>query len=140
MKIFRIFGLLALVTVLSFTANAQKNYKLDADVAFSGGKYYKAIEMYKKAYTKETKKDVKAEILFQIGECYNGKNDGKQAAVWYTKAIKAMYEDPIAIFHVAEIYRAEGRYEDAMVEYKKYKAANPSDKRADIGIKSCICG
>lgn len=137
MKIFRLLGIFALITVLSFSANAQKNYKQEADVAFSGSKYYKAIEMYKKAYTKETKKEVKAEILFQIGECYRGKNDGKQAAVWYNKAIKALYEDPIAIFHVAEIYRAEGKYEEAMTEYKKYKAANPSDKRADMGIKSC---
>lgn len=137
MKIFRLIGVFALVTVLSLSANAQKNYLLEADVAFSGSKYYKAIEMYKKAYTKETKKEVKARILFQIGECYNGKNDGKQAAVWYNKSIKALYEDPIAIFHVAEIYRAEGKYEEAMTDYKKYKAANPSDKRADIGIKSC---
>lgn len=137
MKIFRLIGVFTLLTVFSLSANAQKDYKLEADVAFSGNKYYKAIEMYKKAYTKETKKEVKAEILFQIGECYRGKNDGKQAAVWYNKAIKAMYEDPIAIFYVAEIYRSEGKYEEAMTEYKKYKAANPSDKRADMGIKSC---
>lgn len=137
MKNLKIIGAFALVVLLSFTANAQKNYKLEADVAFSGGKYYKAIEMYKKAYTKETKKNVKAEILYQIGECYNNKNDGKQAAVWYNKAIKALYEDPIAIFKVAEIYRSEGKYEEAVSQYKKYKAANPSDKRADMGISSC---
>lgn len=137
MKITKIIGLFAFLVMLSVTASAQKNYKLDADVAFGGGKYYKAIEMYKKAYTKETKKEVKAEILFQIGECYRGKNDGKQAAVWYNKAIKARYEDPIAMYYVAEIYRAEGKYEEAMAEYKKYKAANPSDKRAEMGIKSC---
>ncbi len=137
MKNLKIFGAFALIVMLSLTANAQKNYKLEADVAFSGGKYYKAIEMYKKAYTKETKKEVKAEILYQIAECYNNKNDGKQATVWYNKAIKALYEDPIAIFKVAEIYRSEGKYEEAVAEYKKYKAANPSDKRADMGIKSC---
>ncbi len=137
MKNLKIIGVFALLMTFSLAANAQKNYKLEADVAFAGGKYYKAIEMYKKAYTKETKKEVKAEILFQIAECYNGKNDGKQAAVWYTKAIKARYEDPIAIFKVAEIYRSEGKYEEAMAEYKKYKAANPSDKRAEMGIKSC---
>lgn len=137
MKNLRIIGVLALLTVFSLTANAQKNYKLEADVAFGGGKYYKAIEMYKKAYTKETKKEVKAEILFKIAECYNNKNDGKQAAVWYNKAIKARYEDPIAIFNVAEIYRSQGKYEEAVAEYKKYKAANPSDKRAEVGIKSC---
>ncbi len=137
MKIIGIIGVLALVAVLGLTVNAQKNYKLEADVAFSGFKYYQAIEMYKKAYTKETKNEVKAEILFQIGECYRLKDDGKQAAVWYNKAIKAMYENPIAIYYVADIYKSEGRYEEAIVEFNKYKAANPGDKRADDGIKSC---
>ncbi|MCB0400455.1 MAG: OmpA family protein [Flavobacteriales bacterium] len=137
MKNIKIISVFALVMLFSMAANAQKNYKTEADVAFSGGKYYLAIEMYKKAYTKETKGEVKSEILYKIGECYNNKNDGKQAAVWYNKAIKAKYDDPIAIFKVAEIYRSEGKYEEAMAEYKKYKAANPSDKRADMGIKSC---
>ncbi len=137
MKIIRIIGVFALVAVLGLTVNAQKNYKLDADVAFSGGKYYKAIEMYKKAYTKENKKEVKSEILFQIAECYRGKNDGKQAAVWYNKAIKALYPDPIAIYYVADILKSQGKYEEAIVEFTKYKAANPGDKRGEEGIKSC---
>ena len=137
MNIFRIITVFTLVTVFGLTANAQKNYKKEADVAFSGGKYYKAIEMYKKAYTKESKNEVKAEILFQIAECYRGKNDGKQAAVWYNKSIKARYDNPIAIYYVAEIYKSEGRYEDAIVEFNKYKAANPGDKRAQKGVESC---
>ncbi|MDG1475724.1 MAG: OmpA family protein [Vicingaceae bacterium] len=137
MNISRIITVFALVAVFGLTANAQKNYKKEADVAFSGGKYYKAIEMYKKAYTKESKNEVKAEILFQIAECYRGKNDGKQAAVWYNKSIKARYDNPIAIYYVAEIYKSEGRYEDAIVEFNKYKAANPGDKRAQKGIESC---
>lgn len=136
MNIIRIITVFTLVAIFGLTVNAQKNYKKEADVAFSGGKYYKAIEMYKKAYTKESKNEVKAEILFQIAECYRGKNDGKQAAVWYNKAIKARYDNPIAIYHVAEIYKSEGRYEDAIVEFNKYKAANPSDRKADKGIKS----
>ncbi len=137
MKIIRIIGVFALVAVFGLTVNAQKNYKLEADVAFEGRKYYKAIEMYKKAYTKESKKEVKTEILFQIAECYREKNDGKQAAVWYNKSIKAKYENPIAIYYVANIYKKQGKYEEAIVHFNKYKAANPSDKRAEEGIKSC---
>ena len=137
MKTIRIIGVLALLTVLSLAVNAQKNYKVDADVAFSGFKYYQAIEMYKKAYTKETKPEVKAQILFQIAECYRLKDDGKQASVWYNKAIKAKYDDPVAIYYVAEIYKSEGKYEDAIVEFNKYKAAKPGDKRADEEIKAC---
>jgi tetratricopeptide (TPR) repeat protein len=136
MKIFKIIGVFALVTALSLNVNAQKNYKKEADIAFSGNKYYKAIEMYKKAYTKESKKEVKSEILFQIAECYRGKNDGKQSAVWYSKAIKAKYEDPIALYYIAEVYKSQGKYEEAIVQYGKYKAANPGDKRSDDGIES----
>jgi peptidoglycan-associated lipoprotein len=137
MKIIRIFGVFAFLAVLSLTVNAQKNYKLEADVAFSGFKFYQAIEMYKKAYTKEKKNAIKSEILFKIAECYRLKEDGKQAAVWYNKSIKAKYDDPIAIYYVADIYKTQGRYEEAIVEFNKYKAANPGDKRAEDGIKSC---
>ncbi len=137
MKVIRIIGVFALLAVFSLTVNAQKNYKQEADMAFNGFKYYKAIKMYKKAYTKESKKEVKSEILFQIAECYRNKHAGKQAAVWYNKAVKAKYENPIAIYHVANIYKEQGKYEEAIVQFNKYKAANPSDKRADAGIKSC---
>jgi peptidoglycan-associated lipoprotein len=137
MNMKRLFGLLTLVLCLGLTTFAQKNYKQDADMAFSGNKYYQAIDLYKKAYTKEKSKEVKAEILFKIGESYRLKEDGTQAAVWYNKAITAKYPDPLAIYYVANIFKSQGRYEDAIVEYNKYKAANPSDKRADEGIKSC---
>ncbi|MBV6485515.1 MAG: hypothetical protein KFKLKKLM_02085 [Flavobacteriales bacterium] len=136
MKTNKILSLLALIFIVSLSANAQKNYKLDADVAFSGYKYYQAIDLYKKAYTKENSKEVKSEILFKIAECYRLKEDGTQAAVWYSKAITAKYDDPIAILHLANIYKSQGKYEEAIVEYNKYKAANPSDKKADEGIKS----
>jgi len=136
MKMKSIITALSLILVFSVSAIAQKNYKKEADVAFSGYKYYQAIEMYKKAYTKEKSKEVKSEILFQIAECYRLKEDGKQASVWYKKAIKAKYDDPIALKHIADIYKKQGKYEDAIVAYNKYKAANPADKNAANGIKS----
>lgn len=137
MNMKRLFSLMALLVCFSLSTFAQKNYKQDADVAFSGFKYYQAIDLYKKAYTKEKSKEVKSEILFKIAECYRLKEDGTQAAVWYNKAITAKYPDPVAILYVADIYKAQGKYEEAIVEYNKYKAANPSDKRADEGVKSC---
>lgn len=137
MNMKRLFSLLTLVLCMGLTTFAQKNYKQDADVAFSGYKFYQAIDLYKKAYTKEKSKEVKAEILFKIGECYRLKEDGAQAAVWYNKAITAKYPDPLAILYVANIFKSQGKYENAVVEYNKYKAANPSDKRAEQGIESC---
>ncbi|MCC7331956.1 MAG: OmpA family protein [Flavobacteriales bacterium] len=136
MKTLKFLSVFILLFVINFTIKAQKNYVLDADVAFSGYKYYQAIELYKKAYTKESNKETKSRILFQIAECYRLKEDGTQAAVWYSKAITSKYEDPIAILHLANIYKSQGKYEEAIVEYNKYKAANPGDKRGDAGVKS----
>ena len=122
--------------LFSISLSAQKNYKQDADISFSGFKYYQAIDLYKKAYTKEKSKEVKSEILFKVAECYRLKEDGTQAAVWYSKAITAKYDDPIALLYLADIYKSQGKYEEAIVEYNKFKAAKPGDKRADDGIKS----
>lgn len=132
----RLLGALLMVLMFSVTVNAQKNYKKEADAVFSGHQYFQAIEMYKKAYAKEKKNDVKAEILFQIAECYRLKHDDKQAVVWYNKAIKAKHDDDIALLHVANLYKSQGKYEEAIVAFNKYKAAVPGDKRAESGIKS----
>lgn len=133
----KLLSILAVMFIFSLSLSAQKNYKQDADVSFSGYKYYQAIDLYKKAYTKEKSKDVKSEILFQIAECYRLKEDGTQAAVWYSKAITAKYNNPIAILYLANIYKSQGKYEEAIVEFNKYKVEKPGDKRADDGIKSC---
>jgi len=49
--------------MFSVTLVAQKNYKAEADAAFNALQYYKAIDLYQKAYAKERKKDVKPKTL-----------------------------------------------------------------------------
>lgn len=131
----KIIGLLFLLVTIPVLA--QKNYKKEADVAFEGEKYYKCIELYKKAYEKERKASVKAEILFKIGEAYRLSDNCGDAIVWYDKAIKAQYSDPIVYLHIADCYRLQGKYDEAIVNYNKFKAANPQDKRGEEGIKAC---
>ncbi len=136
MKLLKLISL----SVLLFTfgmVEAQKNYKKEADVAFAGEKYFKCIDMYKKAYTKERKAAIKAEILFKIGEAYRLSDQCGQAEVWYDKATKAQYPDPIAILHIANCKKSAGKYDEAIVFYNKYKAANPSDTRGEEGVKAC---
>ena len=109
MKTIKFLNLLAIAMLFSISLSAQKNYKQDADISFSGFKYYQAIDLYKKAYTKEKSKEVKSEILFKVAECYRLKEDGTQAAVWYSKAITAKYDDPIALLYLADIYKSQGK-------------------------------
>ena len=137
MRVLKIFTSISLVLAMSLQANAQKSSTKDADKAFASYEYFKAIELYKKASTKEKSKTKKAEILFKTAECYRLTGDNKQSEVFYAKAIKAKYSDPIAQLMLADAIKSNGRYNDAIIEYDKYKAQVPSDTRADAGSKTC---
>lgn len=131
-------GFLLFLSFFIFTAevSAQKNFQKEADVALEKGYYFEAIELYKKAYAKEKNRAKKAEIIFNIAEGYRNLLDYKQAEVWYQKAIRAKYPDPVAQLYLGDALKFQGKYEEAIVEYNNYKALAPGDKRAEDGIKS----
>jgi peptidoglycan-associated lipoprotein len=136
MKVFKIFTSISLVIALSLNAKAQKSASKDADKAFASFEYFKAIDLYKKASTKEKNKAKRTEYIFKTAECYRMIGDNKQAEVFYAKAIKAKYPDPIAQLKLADAIKANGRYNDAIIEYDNYKKLAPSDPRGDQGSKS----
>lgn len=128
------------VLVLFFNAvvaYGQKDYSKDADLAFKSEEFYTAIDLYKKAYSKEKSKDKKAEIVYRIAECYRLTNNTKQAETWYKKADKINYPDPTVIFYLAETKKMQGKYEEALVEYNRYLEKKPGDRKAVNGAKSC---
>jgi peptidoglycan-associated lipoprotein len=137
MKFFRLIAVITFALIaFSGTVSAQKVFIDDANKAYKEEKFFEAIELYKKAYSKEKSKAVKSEIIFQIAECYRQSLEPKLAETWYKKAIKAKYPDPTAIFHLAMSLKVQGKYPEAIVEFNNYKAENPSDPRAEHGIKS----
>ena len=55
--------------------------------------------------------------------------DPIQAEVWYKKAIAAEVKEPKAFLYLADAIRRQGKYDEAVVEYKKFiEKANPEDK------------
>jgi peptidoglycan-associated lipoprotein len=132
---------LALTTIaimaFVFSVSAQKNYLKDADVAYENHQFFNAIELYKQAYTKVKKADVKARILYRTADSYRQINDLKGAETYFNKAIKAKYADPKAILSLADVLKAQMRYPEAIVEYNNYKKEMPSDVRGENGVKSC---
>jgi peptidoglycan-associated lipoprotein len=137
MKFSKIFLPAVLVLSFSISAFAQKNYLKDAEYAFNNLEYYSAIELYKKAYTKEKDKAVKSEMVFKIAECYRHVNDLKQAETWYQKAIKAKYADPMVVLLLADMMKENEKYAEAQAQYNAYKALKPEDKKGEDGSKSC---
>jgi len=129
--------LLLILSGLVIQGFSQKEVTSKADNAFQSGRYYEAIDLYKYAFAKARDKDQKNQIIFMTAECYRMIQDNRQAEVWYRKAIKKKYNNPIAILHLADALRSIGKYDEALIEYNNYKELVPDDTRADIGKKSC---
>lgn len=123
--------------VFATTAAAQGKLAEEADDAFKKGFYFNAIELYKKAYTVEKKASTKAELIFKVGEAYRAIGDPQQAGVWYEKANKAQYTDPITYLYIGDMLKQEGKYAEAIASYNRFKEKKAGDARADASIAEC---
>ncbi len=132
-----IFPALVAIFILTVPAEAQKKAKdARAQAAFDAGEYYMAIDLYKDAYSK-VDKDEKTAIFFKIGDCYRITGDAKSAKMWYEKAIREEYQDPIIFLRYGQVLLVNEEYEDAEEEFKRYKELVPDDPRGDVGFESC---
>jgi peptidoglycan-associated lipoprotein len=118
---------------------AQKRKSERAYATFNAGEYFDAIDLFKDAYSKTSKSDknTRTELVFMIAECYRLTNDPKNAETWYKLAVKSSYSKPEAQYHYAESLKKNGKYQQAVDEFKKYKQIAPSDSKADQEIRSC---
>jgi len=108
-----------------------------ANQAFNSGEYFLAIDLYKDAYSKVKDEGLKAEVVFKTAECYRLTGDSKQAELWYKKSIAIGYPESVAVLYYADAIKKNARYEDAIVQYKKYQKLVPNDERGKIGEQSC---
>ncbi|MCK4747347.1 MAG: PD40 domain-containing protein, partial [Bacteroidales bacterium] len=124
--------------IFSIPADAQKKQKDSrAQAAFDAGEYFEAIDLYKNVYNKVNDKEQKTAILFKIGECYRILGDARSAELWYKKAVRVDYQDPIIFLRYGQMKLVNEKYEEAEEEFKKYKELVPDDPRGGIGIESC---
>jgi tetratricopeptide (TPR) repeat protein len=107
-----------------------------AEKEFEQGQWYAAIDHFKKAYEKADQNS-KGEVLFKVGCCYMKIFDYRQAEVWFSKAIKAKYADPIAYYYLAYCKKWLGKYAEALVEFEKYAIRVPIDKQHELFPGSC---
>ena len=135
--------LLLLIIFLSVIAlpesSAQKRKSERAYSSFEAGEYYDAIDLFKDAYSKTSKSDknTRTELVFMIAECYRLTNDPKNAETWYKLAVKSSNSRPEAQFFLGESLKKNGKYQQAIDEFRKYKQAAPGDAKADQEIRSC---
>ena len=104
-RFIRIFSLVIMTALLaSNPAEGQKKQKDSrAQASFNAGEYFEAIDLYKNAVSKVNDKTQKTAILFKIGECYRILGDARSAELWYKKAVREDYQDPIIFLRYGQM-------------------------------------
>ncbi len=115
----------------------QKKKMAKAEEALKAGEYYDAIDLFKDAYSSIKSKDTRTQVVYKIAECYRLIDEPDKAELWYKKAISRGYQDPVAILHYARQLMKNGKYEQAIEEFNKYKQLVPNDPRSAEGIRAC---
>jgi peptidoglycan-associated lipoprotein len=138
MKRFLLFILVITVAAIQ-DSPAQKKKAERAYASFNAGEYYEAIDLFKDSYSKSRKSDktVRTELGFMIAESYRLTNDPRNAETWYRMAVRSSVSKPEAQYWLAESLKKNGKYQQAIEEFRKYKQVAPSDSRADQQIRAC---
>jgi len=119
-------------------AEGQKKQKDSrAQASFDAGEYFEAIDLYKNAVNKVSDKTQKTAILFKIGECYRILGDARSAELWYKKAVREDYQDPIIFLRYGQMMLINEKYTEAEEQFNKYMELVPDDPRGRVGIESC---
>ncbi len=138
MKRIIFFVILLIIAGLQYSSG-QKRKAERAYASFKAGEYYDAIDLFKSAYSKSKKADkaTRTELGFMVAECYRLTNEPKDAETWYRLAVRSSSSKPDAQFWLAESLKKDGKYQQAIDEFKKFKQIAPADSKADHEIRSC---
>ena len=140
--IFRNIFFLFFFLLLSSSIHGQGSIYKKANKAFDLGEFYKARELYKKAYTRSNERKEKTEISFKMANCAMLMGDYKLAESYYKRTIKLryieMFGDPTVIYNLAQALKGQEKYDEAIEKYKEYASKEGANKQiANEAIESC---
>ena len=137
MRFTRIVLLFILTFQVSMSSFAQGKNLKKANIAFDQYEFHKAMDFYKRAYSKSSDKVQKIEMSFRLAECARRIGNYRQAESYYKRTIKMRYDDPIAILYLGMMQRNIGKYEDAIKSFESYSERVPEDERSAESILAC---
>ena len=111
---------------ISFTVSAQNKSTKTADKLFARFEYIDAAKAYLKLV-----ENGKADpyVYKQLADAYYNMFNSAEAVKWYAKATETN-QDAETYYRYAQMLKAEGKYEDANKQMRKFAAAAPNDLRA----------
>ncbi|OIP83058.1 MAG: hypothetical protein AUK44_06155 [Porphyromonadaceae bacterium CG2_30_38_12] len=107
-----------------------------ADKKFEMGAYNTAGNLYKRAYSRTSGKEkaLRARISYNMGEC-NRILNFPNAEANYANAIRYEYPDSIVLLRYAQVLQRNGKYNEAIRNYKLYLTKDSGNVFAQNGLK-----
>jgi len=128
---------LLLLVGSAFSCTVSKHYH-SAITSFEIGEYNKSISLLRKVYTETKDRQQKAVIQFKIAEAYYKIGQYRSAEGYFKSALIRNAGGAITWLHYAEVLRANGKYDEAVKNYKAYLDSVPGDQMALNGIESSV--
>jgi outer membrane protein OmpA-like peptidoglycan-associated protein/tetratricopeptide (TPR) repeat protein len=110
------------LATMAVTAQTKETKK--ADKLYAKLDYIDAAKEYQKL-------EATPYVNKQIAESYYNIFNSKEAVQWYAKAVTTE-QDAEVYYHYAQMLKAEGKYEEANAQMKKFATMAPQDQRAIV--------
>lgn len=108
------------------------------DEFFSEELYNSALKEYEKILKKgSTPDELKPELHFKIGKCYQELLDYEKARVEYDQAYNLGYSDPQIYLKIGDVTLKSGEYEEAKPYLEKFLTYMPSDPDGQHKLETC---
>jgi peptidoglycan-associated lipoprotein len=128
-----------MILLLGITCSCSVTQRYNrALTSFEIGEYNKSIASFRKVYTESKNRQQKTEIQFKIAEAYYKIGQYHSAEGYYKSALMKNIGGANALLHFAEVLRANGKYDEAIKNYKTYLDSVPGDQMAVNGIESSL--
>lgn len=130
------FVILLVITGLFYSCSVAHRYRLALN-SYNMGEYSRSIDASRKVYRETKDRKQKAHLQFLIAEAYYNIGKYRYAESYYKSALLRNTGGAATYLHYADVLRANGKYEEAVANYKTYLDSVPGDRRALNGIESC---
>jgi outer membrane protein OmpA-like peptidoglycan-associated protein/tetratricopeptide (TPR) repeat protein len=132
-KLIHATALTVIFSLVFHFAFSQKAQLKEINVLYDHLEYNTAIIKYEELLKKHP--DV-TEAKIKLADCYRMTGRSEKAEFWYYQVVKSPEVKPIHKFYYGQALMNNGKYNLAESWIREYHQSNPTDKRAELALKS----
>ncbi len=132
-----LFFLMLLLPMISLAQKKSPTHA--ADALFERQQYYTAIDKYRKVYTKiKNNREEKNRIIYRLADCYRFTENYRRAEIAYKRLVRYGWakNHPEILLHLADMLKIDGKFDEAIEQYKAYEERVPDDPRGKLGAET----